>query len=53
MDDLRLASSRLFDAGDTAEQAKQVHQAVQRLHFDTLCRVGEDDRGMSFLVRSW
>jgi hypothetical protein len=43
----------LLAFGDKEEEAKTALQAIQRFHFDTLCRIGSDDSaGMTFLVRS-
>jgi hypothetical protein len=43
----------LVQLRDKPEEAKQLLEAIQRNHFDRLCRVGpDDDHGLTFFVRS-
>ena len=42
----------ILQFGDKADDARTAVQVIQRFHFDHLCRVGDSESGMSFLVRS-
>src|SRR5262249_2392324 len=42
----------ILRGGDSAEEARQVLQAIQKYKFDNYCRIGGSDKaGLSFMVR--
>jgi hypothetical protein len=42
----------LFGFGDKAEEAKEALKAIQRYQFDTCCRLGQGEQGMTILART-